>query len=225
MTTATTLGSIEVNPTETAGGAAGGEKKPETGAVKTPEQLAADKATADAAEAAGKPFLEATQLKLPEGAKLDEALAKDFLAVAKEHGFTAKQAQAVFDLNQKATAAQAKALEATRDAQTKAAGEALKADKDIGGANWEKSKALVGKVFAQLPVFKEFNGLRLDDGTMLGDRVEFAKALVELGKKLSEDSTAGTHTGSGAKKNVGNDPTTLHKGMYSHPTSVKSLKY
>lgn len=180
------------------------ETKPDAKAAEVVDPKVAEKAAADklAADAASKPFVEMAQLKLAEGQKLDDAVAKDFVDLAKANGFTAKQAQALLDFNTRlATAAETQRAERSAAAD-KAAAEALRADKDIGGKNFDASMALAGKAIRNV-LGVEFGkwaaSLELADGTLLGNRVEFARALVSLGKTVSEDSKAGSQS-NGAPK-------------------------
>lgn len=206
-------------PVETAIGSAVAETKPVVEAAKAPpvvetkpadaktetvDPKVAEKAAADklAADAASKPFTEMAQLKLAEGQKLDDAVAKDFLELAKSNGFSAKQAQALLDFNTKLSGA-AETQRAERNAAAdKASADALRNDKEIGGANYEKSMALAGKAIRNV-LGAEFGkwatSLELADGTLLGNRVEFARALVRLGATVSEDSKAGSQS-NGAPK-------------------------
>jgi hypothetical protein len=191
-------------------------------AALTPEQkAAAEKTTADAkaTEELAKPFTDVAQLKLGEGQKLDEAVVKDFLPLAKELGLTAKQAQALFEFSTKtggaAEAARAAKLEESYAAADKAAGEALRADKEIGGAKFEASMALAGKAIRNVlgPEFGEWaTSLELKDGSLLGNRVEFARALVKLGSLVKEDSKSGTFSAGGSKEKA------LHELMYGPGT-------
>lgn len=167
--------------------------------TKTVDAAAAQKA---ADEAALKPFTDVAQLKLADGQKLDEAIAKDFLALAKEQGLTAKQAQALLDYSNKGNGTAQKATEEKRDAAAKSAIEALKSDKEIGGANFDKSMVLAGKAlqkFGNPDITKALLETRLEDGSMLGDNVHIAKLLVSVGKAMAEDTKAGTHSNGAAK--------------------------
>lgn len=208
-------------PVETAIGAAAADTKPavevKPAAVETkpaegakpvetakPDAAAEAKAAAEkaAAELGAKPFTDIAQLKLADGQKLDEVLAKDFLALAKDNGFTAKQAQALLEYSQKGAAA-AEAQRAEKNAAAdKAAAEVLRNDKDLGGANYEKSMALAGKAIRNVlgvEFGKWATSLELADGTLLGNRIEFARALVKLGATVSEDSKSGSQS-NGAPK-------------------------
>ncbi len=170
-------------------------------------KLDADKA---ALELGAKPFTDVAQLKLAEGVKLDESAMKEFLPIAKELGLTAKQAQALVEFSAKSGSAseatRAAALETSREAAAKAAVEALKSDKEIGGANFEKSMALATKAvqWAGDPAIGKFlNETRLEDGSLLGDNLVLAKLLTKVGRGLSEDSKAGTFTaGSAPQKSL-----------------------
>lgn len=167
------------------------------------DKVAADKA---AAELAGKPFTDVVQLKFAEGFKPDEALIKDFLPLAKEHGFTAKQAQALIEFNatlsKKADEARSSALDAAADKAV----ESLKKDPEIGGAKFEASMKLAGRALREFggavdaktgksELVEFINSARLEDGSMLGDNALFARFLVAAGSRLGEDKTGGHRSG------------------------------
>ena len=150
----------------------------------TPEQVkaAADKA---ALEAGALPFTDIKQLG--EG-KFDPKTLADFLPIAKEHGLTAKQAQALVAFDGKRAEAFEAARVAAKETASKAAVDSLKADPEIGGANWEKSMGLAAKALAYLgnpELNAALNALELADGSMLGDSPVIAKLLVNLGKKVA----------------------------------------
>ncbi len=229
MTTQT--GAAAAPTTAIGSAAAGAEVKPDAGAATgavaastsdakpdaAAEKVASEKA---AAELAGKPFTDVAQLKLPENFKPDAEAMK---ALA-ELGVNAGQAQKLLELNAKMSSAAEAARTAAHETAQKAAVEALKADKEIGGANFEKSMALAGKALRNVlgeDFAKWATELELADGTMLCDRVEFARALVNLGKKVSEDSL-GSSSSNG--KTAANDAGALQRALYTHPTS-KSLKF
>jgi hypothetical protein len=175
-------------------------------------KAAADKAAADqaAAELAAKPFTDVAQLKLAEGFKLDDALMKDFLPLAKEHGFTAKQAQALIEfqatLAKKSDEARSSALDAAADNAV----EALKKDAVIGGAKFDASMKLAGRALREFggkvdektgksELVEFINSARLEDGSMLGDNALFARFLVNAGSRLGEDPTGGGRGGAAPK--------------------------
>ncbi len=205
-----------------------------TGAqAKAGEQASADQAAADkaAAELAAKPFTDVAQLKLAEGLTLDEAVMKDFLPLAKEHGFTAKQAQALVEfqaqLAKKSDEARAAASEA---AQAKAV-EALKKDPEIGGSKFDASMKLAGKALFKFggavdpktgksPLVDAFEQLQLADGSMLGDNPIVARFLVNVGRVLGEDSTGAPKSGAAAKTAL-NDTATFNDAMYPNSPELK----
>lgn len=176
------------------------------------EKLAGEKA---AAELAAKPFTDAAQLKLPDGMKLDESMLKDFLPLAKEAGLTAAQAQKLVEFNAAIGAKVEAAKLAAQETASKAAVEALKGDKDIGGSNWSASQAFVAKALKEIgspELNKALNELQLADGSMLGDNLVMAKLLVNLGKRVSEDSTKGSHTNQ--KETAANSEAAFLKSLY-----------
>lgn len=179
------------------------KSKTEVAAVTPEAKAAADKALAEktVSDLAAQPFTDVAQLKLAEGQKLDDAVVKDFIPLAKDLGLTAKQAQALVEFSMKTGAGAEAARVEKAAAADKAAHEALKADKEIGGAKFEASMALAGKAIRNVlgvEFGKWATGLELADGSLLGNRVEFARALVKLGQSVAEDSKTGTHS-QGAK--------------------------
>ncbi len=207
-----------------AGAGAGAETKPAAAAgAETPEAkaaaataAAAAQATKEAADLAGKPFTDAAQLKLADGQKLDDAAVKDFLAVAKEHGFTAKQAQGLVEYQLKSNAAVETARTAARDATAKTTAEALKSDKDIGGSKFDASMKLATKALAYIAspeLNEQLKSARLEDGSMLGDQIWFAKILVSLGQKVSDDSL-----GNGGKGGAPKTEKSLAEHLYGPGT-------
>lgn len=217
------------NAAAAAGKDAGTEAKTETveakqddvkseGGAKGGEQ--AEKTSAEVAAL----FTDVKQLKLEGGLKLDDAQMKDFLPLAGELKLTTAQAQKLVEFSAKTAAAREKVTADTRDTAAKAAHEALKSDKDIGGANFDKSMALAGKALTAIgsPELNEaLVSMRLEDGSMLGDSLVMAKVLVNLGKRLSEDSFAGGVNG-GSKKTPANDPTALAKALYPNSPGLKT---
>lgn len=194
----------------------------------------ADKAAASAAEKAAselaaQPFSDVAKLKLAEGLKLDDALSKDFVPLAQKLGLTNAQAQALIEFSANTTKASTEARAAVADASAKKAVEALKSDKEIGGANFEKSMKLAGLAINKFggavdpktgtSELREAMGtLELADGSMLGDSPVFAKFLVNVGKTLSEDSVGDSHTTT-ETKTAANDEETFLRSLYKHPKS------
>ncbi len=88
---------------------------------------------------------ETYDLKVPEGSPLDAAAIESFSSFAKEQGLTQQQAQALLERENAATLTSAgRPLE---EFKAKAQGweTELKADKEIGGASFEKTKSSVDR--------------------------------------------------------------------------------
>lgn len=242
MTTGTGNGGTSLGNAATAAGAeapkngAAGAQEPTKGAdVGTGaraqgagEQVGADAA---AAELAGQPFTDVAQLKLADGFKLDEALMKDFLPLAKEHGFTAKQAQALVEFQATLAKKSDEARAAAQDAAAAKAVEALKKDPEIGGAKFDASMKLAGKALFKFggavdpktgksELVDAFNALELADGSMLGDNPVVARFLVNVGRALGEDATGAPKSGAAAKTAL-NDSATFNGEMYPNSPELK----
>lgn len=196
-------------------------------------KAAAEKATADkaAAEIADKPFTDVAQLKLAEGLKLDEAVMKDFLPLAKELGFTTAQAQKLVEFQATLAKKTDEARESEQNAAAEKAVESLKKDPEIGGAKFDASMKLAGKALrayggavdpktGKSELVEAFNTLQLADGSMLGDNVHVARFLANVGKALGEDSTSGARNGA-TKKTAMNDAATHHAELYPNSPELK----
>lgn len=128
------------------------------------------------------------ELKLPEGFKPDEAVLTEFKKLAGEAGLKSEAAQKVFDLyaktEQARAAADTKAIEEGRAAWVAAA----KADKEFGGADFEKNLQVANKAMTKFapPALKAF----LDESG-LGSHPEMIRLMVRVGKALAEDSIGG----------------------------------
>lgn len=191
---------------------------PEGKAAAEATKATEEKATKDAADLAAKPFTDVAQLKLPENFKVDADAVKELSSL----GVTAAQAQKLLELNAKMSSSAEAARTASRDTAMKAAVEALKGDKEIGGAQFDKSMALAGKALSYIgsPELNEaLAKIRLEDGSMLGDNLVFAKVLVSLGKKVAEDTTNGTHNN--GVKTPANDPGAMQRSMYPNTKTLK----
>lgn len=137
--------------------------------------------------------------KLPEGVQLDEAGLGKFREFAKSAGLTSEQAEKVLALTH---AANVEAQKAAADAHSKRITEwetALKADKELGGAAFEATKAAAQKAIVKFgsDALKE-----LFESTALGSHPEMVRFVARVGKAMAEDSIAGT---SGAPAPTGDD--------------------
>lgn len=183
-------------------GAGGTETDPAKIEAAKVAAAAAETAKKAESEAAAKPFADVKQLKLPDGAKLDEAQMKDFLPVAQKLGLTAAQAQGLVELSLKQNAAIEKQVADSHAAATEKAISTLKSDKEIGGSKWAESMKHVEtakKAFGGDGLNEALESVQLADGTMLGDSLVMARLLVRIGKASAEDSISkGTKPASGA---------------------------
>jgi hypothetical protein len=130
---------------------------------------------------------EAYDFKAPEGITLDPAAVEAFSPVAKDLGLTQTQAQRVVDLYAGLQAQQAEA----HAAQVQEWVKAVKTDKEIGGAKWPETQALIAQARDQ---FASDDLVQLMQQTGLGNHPEVIKLFVAIGKQIADD---GHVTGSG----------------------------
>lgn len=180
--------------TEAANVAAG--KNPDGTEKKPAEPTAAEKAATEAANIAagknadgsekkpvndGKPVVpEKYDLKLPEKAPFAEADLVAFGTEAKTLGLTQEQAQRM--VTARVEAVQSTAAKYLED---------LQGDKDLGGANFERTKALAiagrDKFFETLPADEKAEVTGWFDRTGLGNHKALVRAFARLGKLIAED--------------------------------------
>ncbi len=162
--------------------------------IKTGEQPAAVKPTETPAEQP-KPY----ELKLPEKATIDNAIASELAALAHKAGISQEHAQSVANfIDQKASAflEQVKAQQVqAHEAQVKTWDDALRADKEIGG---EKLQANLDLGRRALERFASPEAIQYLRDTGLNSNPEFARIFVKVGKAMGEDSVA-TGQGTGGK--------------------------
>lgn len=153
-----------------------------------------------AAELAAKPFTDAAQLKIPEGLKLDDGSMKEFLPVAGKLGLTAAQAQGLIEYQAAQLGAVEKSTAAAQLAAQTAAQTALKADKDFGGANFEKSMKAVTKALTKFggPEVRKFLNTPMADGSLAGENLALAKLFAAFGSAMAEDSIGSARAGANA---------------------------
>lgn len=152
------------------------------------------------AEAAKTAPVELQPFKLPEGREADPVLMGEFSSVAKELGLTQDAGQKLIDLYEKAVGAQ----QAAWDAQAAKWPEQVKADPDLGGANFDKTKAEVSRVMAKFGTV-ELRQYLTD--TKLGDHPELVRFVAKIGRAMGEDQVGNT-SGQGAPEK------TLEQIMY-----------
>jgi hypothetical protein len=156
------------------------EQKP---AEQTPEQ----KAAADKARDEQGRFV-AAELKVPEGVKVDEKLMEQFKSLAPAIGISTKQAQALLEMQVKATQEQARQIDEAMQKQRVADLEALKGDKDFGGAKFDQTRAQVRSILEKTKygpaVSKKLEAYGLDCDP------DFTRFLAEVRSFIAEDSTS-----------------------------------
>lgn len=124
------------------------------------------------------------EIAFPKDVQVNKARLDAFKALAKEHGFSSKQAQALADWNlsqiRADTAADAKAWEQQKATWV----EELKADKDFGGANYDKNLDFANKAIRQFggdAAVKRFADLGVSFDPM------FVKTFAAIGKAIGDD--------------------------------------
>lgn len=167
-----------------AGGGAGVQApgKNADGSDQTPEQkAAAEKTAAETAKAAAAGI----ELKLPEGFKADEAQLGDFKKLAKDIGLDSPRAQKLFDWETQRQATAAKAEQTAIDQLQKKWLDEVKADKDLGGANFPKTKVEIAKALTRMDPKGEFHKLLKDAG--LDSHPAAVRFVAGWGAALGED--------------------------------------
>lgn len=159
---------------------AAGTKAPE---AKLPEGASASGATGSEPKGQEPPKVEDFSLAFPDGLQGDPAFAQKMTELAKKSGVNKAQAEGIFNglLEE-----QKKVVEAFTKEQEAWISE-LKADKDIGGINLDKNLAFAKKAAISVGG-EDFAQLLHDAG--LGNNPQVVRALVKVGKMLSEDSIA-----------------------------------
>jgi hypothetical protein len=172
-----------------AAGAAGG--------AATTDQKGKETSQADGAQAeAKKDATTEIAVKFPEGVEPDKKTLETFKALAKEAGLKGEHPQKLVDLHVSSMKAGLEAREQQiRDTLTKeneAWKESVKADKEIGGAQLVENLALARKAVDR---FGGAELLQVLNGTGLSNNPVVLKALVRIGKSISEDTIAGATSG------------------------------
>jgi len=169
------------------------------------ESVLTDDAAAAAAKAQAAPPAEIVyDIKAPEGVTLDPEAVSSFTSeVAKAVGLTNAQAQAVIDygLKRELAAEQAMIADATRAlaATQEAEWDALKKDPELGGQNWEKTKALAKEGFLKVADKTE---LEFFESLKLGGRGPVITLFRKIALMHKEGSSfnAGSSSGAGGQK-------------------------
>ena len=126
---------------------------------------------------------------VPDGMAVDEGLSGEFGAVAKELGLPQDQAQKLVDFY---TTTQQKQIEAMNESWVAA----VKSDPEIGGAKLDASLAVAAKAV------DAFGGQELRqffDETGMGNHPAMVKLMINIGKRISEDSFIPGQTGGETK--------------------------
>jgi hypothetical protein len=172
--------------------------------AQTQEQKPAEQQSAEQKPAEQKPAeqkaVDYTDFKLPEGAKVSEAVLNEFKALAKEGNLSQEAAQKMVD---KITPLLAKentdAFHATLAEARKGWIEQTKVDKDIGGEKLTENLATANSVFEKFgtPALKE-----LLDGSGIGDHPEMVRWAAKIGKAMGEDKVIQGRLSEGAQQDA-----------------------
>lgn len=159
----------------------------------TPEQRKAEddakaKQEADKKKNYGAPEGDYAAFKVPEGVVIEEALVKDFAAIAKADNLSQEGAQRYVDLFQKYTAEQA---QKAADAEAKQWNDTLENwrkqgqdDPETGGQNYEANRGLANAVIAAYGGPKFVEAMTV---TGMANHPELLRFAMKLGKAIGED--------------------------------------
>lgn len=153
------------------------ETKPATALIEAaPEKPKTEEKPSEAAAVELQPFT------LPDGQVADPVLMGEFTTLAKELKLDQATGQRLVDLYTKAQAAQYEQLEAT----VKKWAEDTQKDKEIGGQNFDATKAAAARVMAKYatPELREFLSQ-----TRVGDHPELIRFVARIGKEMREDTS------------------------------------
>lgn len=185
---------------ETPAPAAGEWKEYEPDAAKSDEENAAAKAEHDKTKPAAPDALDAvpedgnyaSMITLPDGMVMDEVMLGALAPAMKEAGITGKQANTL-----------AAAFAAQRQAEVENWGKTVgqwakdaQVDPEIGGVNWDATKANSQKFIAQFgtPALKEYL-----NATGAGNHPELIRIMAKAGAAISEDTPTSHNQGGPAK--------------------------
>ena len=129
------------------------------------------------------------EVKLPEGAFVDEKLFNGFKSLAKEMNLTSEQAQKLMDLQFETSAAAAKAADDAYGKMKSDWQKQAKEDKEFGGPKFDASVKQARAAIAKFgtPEFKKF----LNEFGV-GDHPELIRFMVKVGSMLREDKVSST---------------------------------
>lgn len=178
---------------------------------KTPEENAAAKAEHERAEKA-KPYFGAPEkygdFEIPEGVQLDQDAANELFALGKELNLSQAAIDKLIEIQAGVYARSAEATGKEWTDTVKGWTDTVKADKDFGGANYEKNMGLAAHARSTFGS-PELNAWL--DETQLGSHPELVKFMVSVGQAMGEGKSEG-----GGVHVQSEDAATI---LYDHPTS------
>lgn len=129
-----------------------------------------------------------TELKMPEGVKVDTKLMETFKSLAPTIGISTKQAQALLDMQVKATQETERRITEEMQRQRHSDLEKLKGDPEFGGAKFDAtvagSKSILSSLKYGPAVSKKLEAYGLDCDP------DFTKLFAEVRSLIAEDSTS-----------------------------------
>lgn len=158
------------------------------------------KADAKADDKAKTGLPEKYEFKAPEGQTLDTALVDEFTPLARELGLTQEAAQKVVDLYAAKVLPRMQAAQQELQEQTVQKWLAdAKADKELGGASFDKNATLAQKAVARFatPELKDFL-----NATGFGNHPEIIRFCARIGAAISESGSVVSGNAAGQKKSA-----------------------
>lgn len=125
------------------------------------------------------------ELKLPDGSILDPAYVDSVVKYAKDKGLTNEKAQDILNQNNEFAAAYEKKQQTDYEARMNAWAEEVKADKEIGGADFEKNSELAKRVIEKFASDDLKSAL---DTSKLGNYPGLVRMMVKIGKAMGDDA-------------------------------------
>lgn len=147
----------------------------------------------DSSENSGAPE-QYEQFTFPEGFQVSDEMVKGFEAKARELNLTQEQAQSLVDYDAERAAAFAEVQDAAYEAQINEWKDQSANDKEFGGPDYEKNRAIAVDAINQYgsPEFVKFY-----EDTGIGDHPEFIRFCFRVGKTLQEDTASPGGQGGG----------------------------
>lgn len=132
------------------------------------------------------------ELKLPEGFQANQDAVGKFKAAAKVAGLDGPKAQALFDVYAQAEVASVQRQKDEAQKQLEDWKKAVEGDKDMGGANYQATRASAQKAMEKFasPQLRE-----LMNATGFGEHPEFVRFAAKVGQAISEDNAGATGGG------------------------------